>query len=370
MPRKKSSKEKGRVLEKLAASLYDQPGVTIKRNARLPVLHSSGEKKRTREIDILIRGTVAGVAIYIPVECKNEGRPIGVQEIGVFVDKLNEVGLAVRPSIFVSASGFTADALDRAREVGMLTRVLKEVTRKSASELVDSALQRRVYLLATIEELILRDGIADYVPIIETPQGAMSVYAFFDAQGEFVGTIPDLIWRRWRDGLIPSEIGSHPVELLVPEGWHRIVDGREAPIEDLRATVRVIGLLVTLRGTTRTHVLFDPVTKQIERQRLAAAFSGPQSTLSVMTFASEQALSDHLERSSSTDLLVNLGRSRLPRMLTRMGYWPPSEKALARVSEIMRSHPALPDQVTAADIEGELLNAVWDPIAPGYPIGE
>ncbi len=367
MPRKKSSKEKGRVLEKLAASLYHEPGVTVERNVRLPARHADGGKKRTREIDILIRGTLAGIAISIPIECKNEGRPVDVQEIGVFIDKLDDVGLATRPSVFISASGFTSGALDRARDVGMLTRILKEVTRANASELVNNALQTRVFLLPMIEELMICDDIPDYKMITETPRDAFFAYAFFNSQREFVGTIFDLIRRMWLAEEIPAKIGLHPIEVEIPEDWHRYVQDQEAPIREIRATVKIVGLLVALPGVAKAHVLFDPETKQVDRGRLEAAFSGPQSTLPVTAFSSEDSLADHLKENAKAELLVEISRFRLPRILTRSGYWPPSEKAIAQIKKIVEEHSGMPTDLTAKDVEGDLLDAIWDPIVPDYP---
>jgi CBS domain-containing protein len=368
MPRKKSSKEKGRVLEILAAGLYDQPGVKVERNVRLPARHTDGKRKRTREIDILIQGTIAGIAIHIPVECKNHRRPIGVQEIGVFIDKIDQVGLAVRHSIFISASGFTGGALARAREVGMITRVLNEVTRANASELVSNALQTRVFLLPVIEQLVICDDIADYKAITETPRDAFFAYAFFNTQGEFVGTILDLIRRMWLGGEVPALIGLHPIKVEIPDDWHRYVQDHEEPIHEIRATIKIVGLLVAVPGTARAHVLFDPETKQVDRGRLEAAFSGPQSTLPVMTFSSEESLTEHLKKHDEAELLVSISRFRLPRLLGQSGYWPPSQKAIAQIKKIVKEHSGMPTDVTAADIEGNLLDAVWDPVDPDYPV--
>ncbi len=169
---------------------------------------------------------------------------------------------------------------------------------------------------------------------------AFFAYAFFNPQGEFVGTILDLIRRMWLTGEIPAEIGLHPIKVEIPEDWHRYVQGQEeAPIHEIRATIRVVGLLVALSGTAKAHVLFDPETKQVDRGRLEAAFSGPQSTLPVTTFSSEESLASHLEKHGKADLHVKISRLRLPRILGRSGYWPPSQKA---IDQIKKSLPDCP----------------------------
>jgi len=361
MPGKKAAQARWRVFEKLAASMYSSPGVKVERNVRLPVRHSQGQKNRTREIDVLLTGHIAGVLIRIPIECKDYGAPVGVPKIGEFVDKLADVGLPPAPSVVGAAHGFTQDALDRAAEVGMVTRVLKEVSKESMASAVNSALQRIVYLLAMIDTVTLQDNVARHADV----QDAIS---FQDSEGRFRGTILDLVWQRWRAGQPPSQIGEHELALEVPEGWHRFVDGKEEPILSAAVTLKVVGLVAHLAGTATQHVLVDPSTGAEERRHLSAVFDGDSYAVRVAT--SEEEL---IRAGDDAGVRITVGRFRLPRIFVNFMYWPPSAKTWQKMNELAASMPKeqfLKLPLTVHNIEETPLAAAWDPIIDGWPVPE
>ena len=96
-----SNKAKGNLVEEIAALLHEGSGVTIERNAKVPVHPNS---KRTREVDVLVTGMLAGYPLRIAIECKNYGKPIGVELIGVFKSKLEHIGIPPQHGIYISAS--------------------------------------------------------------------------------------------------------------------------------------------------------------------------------------------------------------------------------------------------------------------------
>src|SRR6266536_5008487 len=85
-----STVSKGKIVERIAALMHDQPGVTVERNRRLPPVGGKGVK---REIDVLLTATVAGYQIQMAIECKNEAAVIGFPKIDAFVGKLQYVGI-------------------------------------------------------------------------------------------------------------------------------------------------------------------------------------------------------------------------------------------------------------------------------------
>jgi hypothetical protein len=101
-PKRKSSEKirKGRLVESVVALLHNIPGITVKRNVKLPPLH--GDQSRTREIDVLLSSDVAGYPVRIAFSCKNERKKIRVGTIGEFIDQLNEVGIPPQQGIIVS----------------------------------------------------------------------------------------------------------------------------------------------------------------------------------------------------------------------------------------------------------------------------
>ena len=78
-------------------------------------------------------------------------------------------------------------------------------------------------------------------------------------EGVIQGGVLDLLWAKWRDGLIPTELGEHEVPVDVPPGWQWIVRGQRVPTS-ARAKVRIIGLVVTFPGQSKRLTLRDAAT--------------------------------------------------------------------------------------------------------------
>ncbi len=304
---------------------------------------------------------MAGVLIRIPIECKDYGTRVGVPRIGEFLDKLRDVGLPSAPSVFVAAHGFTQDALDHAAEVGMVTRVLKEVSKKSMASAVNSALQRIVYLLAMVDTVTLQDNVARHDDV----QDAIS---FHDNEGRFCGTILDLVWQKWRAGEPPSRIGEHEIALKVPEDWHRFVNGKEEPVLSATVTLKVVGLVAHLVGSAAQHVLVDPSTGAEECRHLSGVFNSDSYAVRVAPSEEELKLA-----SKDAAVRITVGRFRLPRILMRFMYWPPDSKTWQKMKELAASMSEeelrrLP--LTVHTMEEAPLAAAWDPIIEGWPVAE
>src|SRR5947209_2350303 len=113
-----STVSKGKIVERIAALMHDQPGITVELNRRLLPLNGKGVK---REIDVLLTGTIANYRVQMAIECKNENAPIGSPMIDAFVGKLQYVGIPPQQGIYISASGYTIGAIERATAAGMRT---------------------------------------------------------------------------------------------------------------------------------------------------------------------------------------------------------------------------------------------------------
>ena len=63
--------------------------------------------------------------------------------------------------------------------------------------------------------------------VSEVPGGASTpeVLALYDAEGQLVGSIPDLLWMRRPEGEPGSVLGAHELEIGLPEGWHARAKG-------------------------------------------------------------------------------------------------------------------------------------------------
>jgi hypothetical protein len=86
-----SQTAKGRIVEKIVASMLERPDVQIQRNRKLLVPQS--QRRRRREIDVLVTRPYMDTGPPFPIECKNESKPIGTPKIDAFVGKLADLGI-------------------------------------------------------------------------------------------------------------------------------------------------------------------------------------------------------------------------------------------------------------------------------------
>lgn len=83
---------------------------------RLPSL---SDPAQIREIYVLVTGSIAGYSLRVAIERKNSSDRISLGQIGEFKDKLDDVGMSVRDSVYISVAGEAGDARRRARDLGM-----------------------------------------------------------------------------------------------------------------------------------------------------------------------------------------------------------------------------------------------------------
>ena len=340
--------------------MHDLSGVKVERNARVPTLADKGRK---REIDVLLTADIAGYTVQIAFECKNERARIGAPKIDAFIGRLTDVGIPLRQGIYVSASGYTTGAVSRAVAEGIRPLVLTGLTKDGLTAAVSQAFQSVVYLLLHVVSL----RVANSIPSTLDP-GQMLV--LYDAEGKFCGSIPDLIWQKWLSGESFSTIGEYEVPLTIPPGWHQVVNGNIRPIVSASARCHVIGLVFTIEGQTRQHLLVNASDKRIEKLHVDALFDTPQEVYPVTVVQSETELDELVKRPASVN--VSMGRVSLPRI--RIGnvlYWPPSERTVRIVTERMRAFEAglIPDPrpFDIAELEGTDLQSMWEPIWSQHP---
>lgn len=354
---------KGKLVELIIASMHESENVKVERNVYLPALESSTQ--RTREIDVLLTTPVAGSPSSIVFECKNYKDVIDVPKIDEFFGKLHDIGISTEQGIFVSVKGFTAGALERAKKVGITPLILTGLTEDRLAAAVQKAFQSVIYLLADVTNMAVEAS------TFEGSRSAEEMLFFYDAERQLRGSVLDLIWKQWCEGNPPSTIGEQTIELQLPSDWQLLIDGRLEPVGSVSATVQVLGLMITVEGQFSQHALINPLANSVGRYHAQATFDTSPRTYPLLRFESEAEFKQFMQDRPEA-LKISIGRVRLPRIRMNPIYWPPSERVARIMSGITRAHLAgeLPDFQWSdlAGIEGEDLQANWEPLWDGHPM--
>jgi hypothetical protein len=354
------SAAKGRLVEGIVEKMHGSPNVRAQRRVFLKPVGGGGRK---REIDVLLTSSVAGYPVRVAIECKNEAKKIGSPELDRFVGKLQHVGIPPQLGIYVSTSGYTGSAIERAREAGIKILVLTGLTKDRLSAAVTRAFQSMVYLFAELAQFHQVEK--EYE--VSTVEEFAELSAFYDTDGVLRATLGDMVWRAWVEGSVSSDLGEHKLRFEVPEGWHNVVDGKSVPAGPLSAVIRVVGFVVTFSGEARQHTLFDAANKRDERWMTDLAFDGSlEPSYPMRGFRTEEELREYLEKQKDVSVV---GRLRLPRIRVGAMYWPPSERTTKKLGMLMEAYKAGeitdPRPLNFAEIEGMDLNTVFESIWRG-----
>ncbi|WP_375787759.1 restriction endonuclease [Bradyrhizobium sp. Pha-3] len=327
-----TAKRKGKILEDLVAMMHEVPGVVVEKRKKLPVLRS--EKKRRREVDVLITSHVAGYPVRIAIGCKNEAKALDTAAVDNFVRILKEVGIPVQQGILVSAKGYTRDAQDAATLCGIRTLVFEGLNADRLSQEINTAIQSMVFLLITQINLNLLPYVDD-----SFDDGPQFVNAVLDTKGE--PSAPELfscLWQLWVSGVIPARIGDHIVNLKAKSA--------EATWQVVGA-VTVTGLIASVPGTFSRSILKNAEAGEIERLRVTAKFGEIKGPLTLEPVNSEGALSDIVHKEPMS--LVT--RVRVPRIMTSVSYWPPSDEAMKKAKALFDAgKPVIFDDVESSNL--------------------
>jgi tetratricopeptide (TPR) repeat protein len=358
----KESTQKGGLLEQIAARMYGSPFHKVTPNAKLPPINRN--PKRKREIDVLLEGKVVTRPPQRAIECKNLGKKVGVGKIDEFIGKLADVGIPHEHGIYISPTGYTAGAIDRARPVNIQLLTVTGLTEDGLASIVAEASQLKVFYLAQVQGITVTNN-------LERIENGGELLIFFDANGDFCGTVADLIWNQWQAGMIPAEAGWHDINLIVPEGWRQIVNGKEEPILGIQAVVQVTAFVLKIPGESTYHTLIRASDGKIEKRQLNTTFnvSVDQTTVHTLeAFDSEAELFNAIHALTGVRLTI---RTRLPRVQYMNRFYYPMS---ARVVELLRKRwedPSEPEQsaddLQITEIEGTDLRAVFEPLSDAYP---
>ncbi len=352
---------KARLVEEIAALLHEREGVTVERNVRLASL---SDPTQIREVDVLVMGNVAGYSVRIPIECKNYSTRITAGQIGEFKDKLDDVGLPVRDSLYISVAGFGRDARRRARDHGIKIFELQGLTPDRLSSVVHQAFQSTVYLLLRVEQVAFRS---------ERDQDELwSVMFLKDQRGNIRGGIWDIIWEKWRQGQIPDTWGEQELVVTPPEGWSWHIDDPDHP-RVVTVTLRVIGLVLTATGEAHRHVLHDILEQQYDRMHIRTIFHDNPGAIKLTVVENEEEFEAATRPGGIADIIFDSEHAPRIHILDKL-YWPPTERAAAVLQEQIDALMATenPDwdalqELTFEELEGVDISAIWGKTWSGHP---
>lgn len=334
------NKRKGDLLEELVALLHEIPGVDVQRKVNVPVVPANGSE--AREIDVLLKGSLAGHPLQIAIECKNWKDPVGVEIVDAFFGKLAQVGIPV--GIIVSANGYTEPARRRAEQARIRLLDFEGLTPDRLDQIVHEAFQTIIYVTLTWVRLSTFPFMPDdkEVPF----PGAFDIRSKRDNNEPIEQWALRAVWGEWRDGRIPLKIGEHVAIVREPK------DGT-ATTSEVIVDLVTHGHVFTSYGEARISTLRDANTKTVHRARLDIRFRPEDRRASIGRMTTE---ADVEEYARTGPVHVLHGRVRVPRMEMQGAWFPPSRRALIRLQELR----AAGEEATLEKVEGLDLARAWD----------
>jgi len=354
------TEEKGKILEMVVANLHNDPNVKVDQNVQLSAMRNP---KRTREIDILLTGFFAGYPTKIAIECKNYESVLDVTFIDAFIGKLEDVGIPLQHGIYVSTHGFSKAALERSKEVGITLLIYKGLTPDRLSEKINNAMQSVIYMLLEITKLTIQTN-------VEQTENPLQLWFLYNQEKKIQGSIPDLIWREWINGALPSKLGVYEIDVKIPDGWQLLVDGKPEAINYAKARIKIVGVVLTIPGKAIQQTLIDPVEKKIDRFKINMLFDTSKRKIPVTTLFNDKDIDIFLEQQPEP-IKIMIGRYRLPRIKCYPLYWPISARVaseLATLTSQCQVEGRKPSDDELSKIEGNDLSAFWDTMWEENPI--
>lgn len=343
---RRPSKIKGDLLEEVVAALHEGPSWSVEKKARV---HVRGDTKDTREIDVLISGSVAGYPVRFAIECKNWSKKIESPDVEAFGGKLDDIGIPRSHGIYVAASGYTKGALRRAAKEGIQTLEFMGLSKDRLQSAVEKAFRHTVYLLPEVESVNAFDDREPSGKVIKSlrhkdPDSGASLYVL------------DHLWKKWFFGECPKGLGLQHHRFQIPQDPALFGPGEEVIPRTIYLGLRVRAAVVSTEGGLTHHALRNASTRTIERQRVFMDFG--QSTKHVVQLLdAEEELEAFLQANTTPSLTI--GRFPLPRIIYQAFYWPPTPSALQKAVELRRQGLT----VDFESVEGPDLTRAWEFLA-------
>lgn len=170
--------------------------------------HIVGEdSKQKRQIDISIRRNIGQYNILVVVECKDYKKPVDAPKVESFVTKMRDV--RANKGAIVSSSGFSKAAKEVAKTYQIdLFRLVDTSSIDWAVYVTAPVLLERTFIQSF--NFAFKDFDVISAGIIKSD---LLNAVLFNKDNKSMGTLRELIQKKWDEQTIPHEQGSHDVVL-------------------------------------------------------------------------------------------------------------------------------------------------------------
>lgn len=325
MPNKgdRSSFDKGTLLEQIVAKVHQVNGLQCETRVFLPSLLDGGGE---REIDVLVTASVGPFPVQFPIECKNWGETISIDNIDAYDSKLREVGLNVRGAMYVTTTGFQKGAVAKARALGITLLRISGLTRDRLQQEVISAAHAVVFICPSVLEF----SVDSASPIAEGSLGLQN------PDGEFGGLVFDLMWRHWIENPV-SRLGEHDFFLEVDEGWGVVSNGVFSQTLQVRGRFLIEGNVLVQRGTARRAFLHDYISGMPRLGHLQAEYESPVGVFELARFTSESDFGS-IEGDVFSSIRILAPKLVIDSRLGRLK-WLPDDESFLELESMFREDP-------------------------------
>lgn len=163
------------------------------------------ESKTDRQVDISIRSKVGAYSILIAVECKDYKKPVDVTDVEAFISKIRDV--RAHKGVMISAKGFTEAAQNRAEHNDIdLRQLIDTDSLHWGADISVPCLLERTYMASCSVEA------HDFNELPFQTERLMAL-DLRNENGESVGTIEDVLHRKWDSKEVPRSLGTHRVTI-------------------------------------------------------------------------------------------------------------------------------------------------------------
>lgn len=265
---------KGRIAESIVAALHrDDEFTQVECNVQLPAKGGTG---RTREVDVLLTGRVGGYTLRVAIECKNYNKRVGAPKIDEFAGKLQDVGLPRESAIFVSAVGFTGDALEVADKHGIRLLLLEGLSDNRLATKVFEAMGSTLYVMPTLTKISIT-GEGD-LGMDLTGRRELDPSSFptviFDVHNQRNMYVADIAAEVWKKGLLDRQLGKLDVTLEIGENvlWATIYQIYTWRVTQILLFFDIKAFAYTTLGQGESLALRNVVSQSVERHKQTARF--------------------------------------------------------------------------------------------------